>query len=67
MAASSCCYAVDVQDPGLIRVFEAWRDQAAMHAPVKAGHLTTWRAACVEAGAFDRKLSLYPVAADRPL
>lgn len=60
-------YAVDVQDPGLIRVFEVWRDQAALEAHFKTPHMATWRAANAELGVFDRKLSLYEVASERAL
>ena len=60
-------YAVDVQDPGLIRVFEAWRDQAAIDAHFKAPHMATWRAANAELGVFERKLALYEVASERAL
>ena len=60
-------YAVDVQDPGLIRVFEAWRDQAAIDAHFKAPHMDAWRAANAELGVFDRRLSLYEVASERAL
>lgn len=60
-------YAVDVQDPGLIRVFEAWRDQAAIDAHLKAPHMATWRAAWPPLGVSDRRLSLYEVASERPL
>ena len=60
-------YAVDVQDPGLIRVFEAWRDQAAIDAHFQAAHMATWRAAGAEFGVSDRRLSLYEVAAERAL
>jgi quinol monooxygenase YgiN len=60
-------YAVDVQDPGLIRVFEAWRDQAAVDAHLKAPHMAQWRAAWPVLGVSDRRLSLYEVAAERAL
>jgi len=60
-------YAVDVQDPGLIRVFEAWRDQAAIDAHLKAPHMATWRASWPPLGVSDRRLSLYEVASERPL
>lgn len=60
-------YAVDVLDPGLIRVFEAWRDEAALEAHFRAPHLAEWRAAWPAFGVSDRRLSLYDVAADRPL
>ena len=60
-------YAVDVQDPGLIRVFEAWRDQAALDAHFQAPHMAAWRAAWPQFGVSDRRLSLYEVAAERAL
>ena len=60
-------YAVDVQDPGLIRVFEQWRDQAAVEAHFKAPHMAVWRAAGAEFGVSDRRLFAYDVAAQRPL
>ena len=60
-------YAEDVAEPGLIRVFEAWRDQAAIDAHLQAPHMAEWRAAWPAAGAGDRRLSLYEVAAERAL
>lgn len=60
-------YAVDVADPGLIRVFEAWRDQAAIEAHVRTSHMATWRAVWPDFGVSDRRLFAYDVAAQRPL
>jgi quinol monooxygenase YgiN len=60
-------YGEDVGEPGLIRVFEVWRDQAAVDAHLKAPHMAPWRAACAEHGVSDRRLSLYQVAAERAL
>ena len=60
-------YAEDVVEPGLIRVFEAWRDQAAIDAHFAAPHMATWRAAWPGFGVTDRRLSLYEVAAERTL
>lgn len=60
-------YAVDVQDPGLIRVFEAWADQAAIDAHFQTAHMAAWRAAWPQFGVSDRRLSLYEVAAERAL
>jgi quinol monooxygenase YgiN len=60
-------YAEDVAEPGLIRVFEAWRDQAAIDAHFKAPHMAAWRAAWPEFGVSDRKLFAYEVAAERAL
>ena len=60
-------YGVDVAEPGLIRVFEVWRDQAAIDAHFKAEHMAVWRAACAEHGVSDRKLFAYEIAAERAL
>ena len=60
-------YAVDVLEPGLVRVFEAWRDQAALDAHLQAPHMGEWRAAWPQFGVGDRRLSLYEVAAERSL
>jgi quinol monooxygenase YgiN len=60
-------YAEDVAEPGLIRVFEVWRDQAAIDAHFQAPHMAEWRAAWPQFGVTDRRLSLYEVAAERGL
>lgn len=60
-------YAVDLQDPGLIRVFEAWRDQASIDAHFRAAHMADWRAVWPEFGVTDRQLKIYDVAAERAL
>lgn len=60
-------YAEDVAEPGLVRVFEAWRDEAALQAHFQTLHMATWRAAWPQFGVSDRNLRLYEVAADRAL
>ena len=52
-------YAEDVLAPGLIRVFEVWRDQAALDAHVTSNHLKAWRAAWPEFGVSERRLFAY--------
>ena len=58
-------YAEDVADPGLIHVFELWRDQAALDAHFKTEHLAAWRAAWPNFGVTGRALKAYDVAAER--
>lgn len=58
-------YAVDVAEPGLIRVFEVWRDQGALEAHFLTPHLAAWRAAWPEFGVSDRRLIAYEVASQR--
>lgn len=60
-------YAEDVAEPGLIRVFEAWRDQAAIEAHFATPHLAAWRAAWPEFGVGERRLMAYEVASERPI
>ncbi|MBS0332232.1 MAG: antibiotic biosynthesis monooxygenase [Proteobacteria bacterium] len=60
-------YGEDVAEPGLIRVFEAWRDQAALDAHFQSDHMKVWRAACAEHGVSDRKLFAYDTASERAL
>jgi quinol monooxygenase YgiN len=60
-------YAVDVQDPGLVRIFEVWRDQAALEAHFRTPHMAEWRSAGAGLELSDRKLFLYQIASERPL
>ena len=60
-------YAVDVSDPGLVRIFEAWRDKASLDKHFLTPHLAKWREAWPAIGISDRKLSLYEVSGVVPL
>lgn len=60
-------YAVDVIDSGLVRIFEVWRDKAALDRHFQAPHLASWRLAWPAIGISDRKLSIYDVSAVAPL
>ncbi len=60
-------YGFDAMDESLVRVFEVWRDRAAIEAHFQAPHMAPWRAAGTELGVFERKLSLYEVASERAL
>jgi quinol monooxygenase YgiN len=60
-------YALDVAEPGLVRVFEVWRDEAAFQAHTRTPHIAAWRAAGAQFGVSDRRLSLYEVASERAL
>lgn len=60
-------YAEDVVEPGLIRVFEVWRDQAAVDAHFATEHMRTWRAAWPSFGVSERRLLAYDVASERPI
>lgn len=60
-------YAEDVLEPGLIRVFEVWRDQAAFDAHAHSDHLRAWRAAWPALGLHDRRLTAFESASERAL
>jgi len=60
-------YAENVGEPGLMQVFEVWRDQAALEAHFKTGHMARWRAAGAEFGVSDRRLVNYEVASERAM
>ena len=60
-------YAADVGEPGLIHVFEAWRDQAALDAHFQTPHMARWRAAWPTFGVSDRRLFAYEVASQRAI
>lgn len=60
-------YSIDVLDPGLVRIYEVWRDREALQAHFKAPHLDQWRAAWPQLGIRDRKLELIEVASTSPL
>jgi quinol monooxygenase YgiN len=60
-------YAQDVAEPGLIRVYEAWRDQAALDAHFQTPHMAAWRAAWPAFGVGERRLKLYEADVERVL
>ncbi|WP_309643041.1 putative quinol monooxygenase [Phenylobacterium sp.] len=60
-------YAEDVAEPGLVRVYEMWRDQACLDAHFQTPHMATWRSHWPEFKVSDRRLRLYEVSLERPL
>jgi quinol monooxygenase YgiN len=60
-------YGEDVGDPGLIRVFEVWRDQACLDAHLASAHMAHWQKVRAGFGLHDRRLAAYEVAAEREL
>jgi quinol monooxygenase YgiN len=59
-------YAEDVLDPGLIRVTELWRDEAALEAHFRSAHIADWRAAWPALGLGERDLRKYEVGEGAP-
>jgi quinol monooxygenase YgiN len=60
-------YAEDVAEPGLIHVFEIWRDDAALAAHFETDHMARWREVWPRFGVSDRRLFAYEVASERVL
>ena len=60
-------YGEDMGDPGLIRVFEVWRDQACLDAHFKSAHMAHWQTVRAGFGLHDRQLKVYEIAAERAL
>ncbi|MGB3627784.1 MAG: putative quinol monooxygenase [Henriciella sp.] len=52
-------YALDLIDPGLVRVSERWADRAALKAHLATPHMAEWRAALAGLGLRDRSLRVY--------
>ena len=61
------CRTEDVAEPGRIRVFEVWRDAAALESHFQTPHMAEWRAHWPHFGVSDRRLFAYEVASQRPL
>jgi quinol monooxygenase YgiN len=59
-------YAEDVCAPGLVRVMELWRDQAALDRHFGSAHLREWRATWAGLGITDRDLRVYDIGEPRP-
>lgn len=58
-------FAQDVADPELVRVFEVWRDQAALDEHWASPHFAAWKGAREAIGMHDRQLRLYEVSSVR--
>ena len=52
-------YAFDVEDRGLIRIFERWESRPHLDAHLKQPHMGPWRAMLAEIGAKDRDVKVY--------
>ncbi len=52
-------YALDVQDKGLIRVSEVWRDREALEAHFRTAHIAEWRAQVSALAVSGRELTAY--------
>ena len=60
-------YARDVLDPGLVRVYEVWRDRGALTAHFQSEHMGQWRAIWPEFGVSERRITAYDIADERAI
>lgn len=60
-------YAHDVEQPGLVRVFEVWRDQQAIDAHFASPHMKTWQVERARLGISERRIFAYEVASQREI
>ena len=63
----SYAYSVDVLDPTVIHVTEAWSDLETLTAHFRTPHLAEWRAHWDELGISTRDLKLYETGDGEPL
>jgi len=52
-------YAFDVEDAGLVRIYEAWQSRAHSDAHYEVPHMADWRAALKDLGAHSRAIKAY--------
>lgn len=69
-AESDCIdytYAIDVQDPCLMRVLERWESWDALDAHFKQPHMIPWRAALADTNIVERSLCAHDVSETREI
>ncbi|MDE2562475.1 MAG: antibiotic biosynthesis monooxygenase [Sphingomonadales bacterium] len=52
-------FAIDILDPAVMVISEAWRDAEALGAHAKSAHMAEWRKAVGGAGMVGRDLKMY--------
>ena len=60
-------YALDVEDRGLLRIFERWKSRAHLEAHFKQSHMGPWRAKLAEIGASGRDIKVYEAGEGSPV
>lgn len=59
-------FSPDFTEPGLIHLFEEWRDEACLAAHFASGHMKIWREALGGLGPIARELTTYQIASQAP-
>lgn len=60
-------HAEDVVEPGLMRFFEIWRDEAALRAHGQEPHMKAWRGVGDSLGVTDRNINVFDATGPRKL
>lgn len=60
-------YAFDLEDPGLLRIFERWESRADVDNHLAQPHMKPWRDKLAEVGAGERDLAIYEAGAGEPI
>ena len=60
-------YSDDLAEPGLVHVFEIWRDEDALRAHHDAPHFLEWRATRDDIGMHDRRMQAHTVTSSREI
>ena len=60
-------FAIDVEDGGLLRIYEEWESRTHLEAHGKQPHMAPWRAKLAEIGATERRLKVYEASGGEPL
>jgi quinol monooxygenase YgiN len=63
----SYSFAFDIEDRGLIRIFEEWESRAHLEAHFKQPHMGPWRDKLAEIGASGRSLKRYDSDSGEPM
>ena len=60
-------YAFDVEERGLVRVYEEWESRAHLEAHFRQPHMGPWRAKLAKIGASGRSLKIYEADQGTPI
>jgi quinol monooxygenase YgiN len=60
-------YAFDLEDRGLVRIYEEWESRAHLEAHFKQPHMIPWREKLAEIGASGRDIKSYEAEAGKQL
>jgi quinol monooxygenase YgiN len=53
------CFAFDLVEPGLMRIYEEWESRPHLDAHAATAHMADWRAALGEIGVAERQVKIF--------